>query len=75
MFVQINLFSLVDRKGSECLNDSDDHPLDHALDNPSPAQFLESDCDEQLIIFVSFLQPIKLHSLQITAPTDGERSS
>ena len=68
---QINLFSLLDKSGSECLNDSDDHPLSHALDTPTSEQFLESDCDEQLIISIAFLQPVKLHSLQITGPDNG----
>lgn len=58
-------------KGSECLNDSDDHPLSHALNSIGEEEFLESDCDEQLIISVAFSQPIKLHSLQITATDDG----
>lgn len=61
----------MDKKGSECLNDSDDHPLSHALNSPTSEEFLESDCDEQLIIAIAFLQPVKLHSLQITAPSDG----
>lgn len=60
----------MDKKGSECLNDSDDHPLSHAL-NTTSEEFLESDCDEQLIIAIAFLQPVKLHSLQLTAPPDG----
>lgn len=71
LVVQINLFSLLDRKGSECLNESDDHPLSHALNSPTNEEFLESDCDEQLIISVAFQQPVKLHSLQIMAPADG----
>lgn len=71
LFVQINLLSLLDKSGSECLNNSDDHPLSHALDTPSSEQFLESDCDEQLIICIAFTQPVKLHSLHISAPDNG----
>lgn len=64
--------SLISAKESECLNNSDDHPLSHAFSgDPDGKQYLESDCDEQLIISVAFSQPVKLHSLQITAPQDG----
>ena len=66
---QINLSSLVDHSGSECLNESDDHPFAHCLKPDS--QFLESDCDEQLIIVLAFMQSVKLHTLQFVAPPDG----
>ena len=64
------LLGLIDSSGSECLNESDAHPFQHAL-NSSDDQYLESDCDEQLIIFLAFQQPIKLHTLQLVGPTDG----
>ena len=66
---QINLSSLVDHSSSECLNESDDHPFAHCLKPDS--QFLESDCDEQLIIVLAFMQSVKLHTLQFVAPPDG----
>ena len=62
----------MDEKGSECLNDSDDHPLSHALHSTASEQYLESDCDEQLIISIAFLQPVKLHSLRIIGPPNSE---
>ncbi len=67
----MNLGSMIDQKGTECLNDSDQHPFPHALTSTS-AEYLESDCDEQLIISVAFNQPVKLHSLQLTGPSDGK---
>ena len=39
---------------SECLNEADDHPLAHCL--AEQGGYLASDCDEQLIISLSFNQ-------------------
>ncbi len=57
---------MISKSGCECLNESDDHPLDHAL--TAKGGFLESDCDEQLIISIAFSQAVKLHSLKLHAP-------
>lgn len=63
----VELSSFITKSGCECLNESDDHPLAHCLDN-NKQTYLESDCDEQLIITLSFSQPIKLHSIKFRAP-------
>ena len=42
----MDLSSFISKSESECLNESDDHTMDHAL-NPKGG-FLESDCDEQV---------------------------
>lgn len=63
----VELSTFITKSGCECLNESDDHPLAHCLDN-NKQTYLESDCDEQLIITLSFSQPIKLHSIKIRAP-------
>lgn len=63
----VELSSFITKSGCECLNESDDHPLAHCLDN-NKQTYLESDCDEQLMITLSFSQPIKLHSVKIRAP-------
>lgn len=62
----VELNSFITKAGCECLNESDDHPLAHCLDS-NKQTYLESDCDEQLIMTLSFSQPIKLHSIKITA--------
>lgn len=62
----VDLSSFITKSGCECLNESDDHPLAHCLDN-NKQTYLESDCDEQLIMTFSFSQPIKLHSIKIKA--------
>jgi len=51
---------------SECLNQNDDHPLDSCLSQEGG--FLQSDCDEQLIMYLTFNQSVKLHSLKVKAP-------
>ncbi|RZF35381.1 hypothetical protein LSTR_LSTR009766 [Laodelphax striatellus] len=52
----------------EALNEADDHSLKHCLSTNDG--FLESDCDEQLIISLNFKQKIRLHSIKIKAPKD-----
>ncbi|EFA06575.1 thioredoxin-like protein 1 [Tribolium castaneum] len=52
----------------ECLNESDEHLLEHCLN--SGGGYLQSDCDEQLIISIAFNQAVKIHSLKIKAPAD-----
>ena len=63
----MDLMTFINKSDCECLNEADDHPFDHAL--TSKGGYLESDCDEQLIISLSFNQAVKLHSLRIHAPT------
>ncbi len=44
----------VDKSKSECLNEADEHPYVHCLS--AGGGYLESDCDEQLILSLSFNQ-------------------
>ncbi|XP_060536095.1 thioredoxin-like protein 1 [Cylas formicarius] len=64
----MDLFPFIMKAQCECLNESDEHPLTHALQ--SGGGFLQSDCDEQLIISITFNQSVKIHSLKIKAPAD-----
>lgn len=66
----IDLINNIHKGQSECLNQSDDHTWEHAL-TPSTTTFLESDVDEQLLLFISFMQPIKLNALVIQAPGEN----
>ena len=50
----MDLDTLLDKKLCECLNEADDHPYEHAL--TSGGGYLESDCDEQLILSLAFNQ-------------------
>ncbi|CAH2068316.1 unnamed protein product, partial [Iphiclides podalirius] len=64
----MDLATFITKSECECLNEADDHPLTHALH--SGGGYLASDCDEQLIINITFNQVVKLHSLKIKAPAD-----
>lgn len=62
----MDLSTMIMKNMCECLNESDDHTLEHALNNG--AGYLASDVDEQLIINLAFNQGVKIHSLKIKAP-------
>ncbi|XP_025084263.1 thioredoxin-like protein 1 [Pomacea canaliculata] len=64
----MDLSSFINKSQCECLNESDDHPLAHAF--AAKGGFLESDCDEQLIINIGFNQAVKIHSMRLEAPAD-----
>lgn len=64
----IDLSTYISEKESECLNEDDDHPYSHCL--TAGLGFLQSDCDEQLIMSISFNQAVKMHSIKIMAPKD-----
>lgn len=62
--MDLNVF--ITKNQCECLNEADDHPLEHAF--TSGGGFLQSDCDEQLILSVTFNQAVKIHSIKLKAP-------
>lgn len=64
----MDLAPFITKSQCECLNETDEHPLAHAL--TSGGGYLQSDCDEQLIISIAFNQAVKIHSLKIKAPAD-----
>lgn len=61
---QKNLLEFLDKKQLECLNQSRTHTL---LSCITQSGHLESDCDAQLILSLSFLQPVKLHSIRLSS--------
>lgn len=65
----MDLGTFIDKSGCECLNESDDHHLSAAL--AKGPDYLESDCDEQLLVSIAFNQVVKIHSLKIQGPDDG----
>lgn len=65
----IDLVALIHKPGSECLNESDQHTFVNCLTNTG--DYLESDCDEQLILNLAFSQPVKLHSIKVKGPQDN----
>lgn len=64
----IELNTFVCKQGTECLNEDDEHPYSDCL--VSGGGFLQSDCDEQLILALAFNKPVKVHSLRFRAPKD-----
>jgi len=65
-YMDLNTF--LSKANSECLNEDDEHPYTHCL--TSGGGFLQSDCDEQIILALAYNQAVKLHSLKIKAPQD-----
>jgi len=65
----MDLNTFINKAGSECLNESDDHTFEHALS--SKGGFLESDCDEQIIMNIGFNQALKLHSMKMNCTTEN----
>ncbi|KAG5528567.1 hypothetical protein RHGRI_029299 [Rhododendron griersonianum] len=68
-----DLLDFVDWSGVECLNQSTSHSLANALKQgyrEDEGLNLESDADEQLLIYIPFTQVIKLHSIAINGPED-----
>lgn len=59
----MDLMPFVNKAGCECLNESDECGFDNCL-SKDPT-FLESDCDEQLLITIAFSQPVKLFSMKL----------
>ncbi|XP_062057702.1 thioredoxin-like protein 1 isoform X5 [Lepus europaeus] len=67
---QMDLMPFINKAGCECLNESDEHGFDNCL--RKDLTFLESDCDEQLLITVAFNQPVKLYSMKFQGPDNGQ---
>ncbi|KZV54425.1 hypothetical protein F511_09740 [Dorcoceras hygrometricum] len=70
---QVDLLDFVDWSGVECLNQSSSHSLPNALKQgyrDDDGLNLESDADEQLLIYIPFTQVIKLHSVVIKGPEE-----
>ncbi|GAU94398.1 hypothetical protein RvY_06178 [Ramazzottius varieornatus] len=63
-----DLTTAVDKSKSECLNEADDHTFQNLFQDTG---YLESDCDEQLLLNLAFNQPIKLHSLKMRCTTEN----
>ncbi|KAL6989509.1 hypothetical protein U1Q18_015258 [Sarracenia purpurea var. burkii] len=69
----VDLIDFVDWSGVECLNQSASHSLANCLKKgyrEDEGLNLESDADEQLLIYIPFIQVIKLHSIVIKGTED-----
>jgi len=63
------LNDLIEVNRSKCLNESRQHKWQNILINDG--SFLESDCDDQLLISITFRRQVRIHSLKIDAPNRG----
>jgi len=63
------LNDLIEINRSKCLNESRHHKWQSILSNDR--SYLESDCDEQLLISICFRRHVRIHSLKINAPNTG----
>ncbi|XP_055721088.1 thioredoxin-like protein 1 isoform X2 [Salvelinus fontinalis] len=59
----MDLMPFVNKAGCECLNESDESGFENCL--VKDTTYLESDCDEQLLITMAFNQPVKLFSMKL----------
>ncbi|KAK7269215.1 hypothetical protein RIF29_21933 [Crotalaria pallida] len=70
---QVDLLDFIDWSSVECLNQSSTHSLPNALKQgyrEDDGLHLESDADEQLLLYIPFTQVIKLYSIAIYGPDD-----
>ncbi|CAN1245541.1 PITH domain-containing protein At3g04780 [Linum grandiflorum] len=70
---QVDLVDFVDWSGVECLNYNSAHPIANALKQgyrEDDGLNLESDADEQLLIYIPFNQVVKLHSIALKGPEE-----
>jgi len=65
---QQDLVDLIDWKSVEVLNQSSEHTWENALKKgyrESDSVYLESDCDEQILLHIPFSQQVKIHSFAL----------
>uniref|UniRef100_A0A1B6H2V4 PITH domain-containing protein n=1 Tax=Cuerna arida TaxID=1464854 RepID=A0A1B6H2V4_9HEMI len=65
----MDLTPFIMSKHCEALNESNNHTLAHCLQGDE--NFLESSCDNQLIIPIVFSQAVKIHSIRFKAPASN----
>ncbi|XP_033112016.1 thioredoxin-like protein 1 isoform X2 [Anneissia japonica] len=65
----MDLSSFFSKSGCVCLNQSDETDLENCL-RLGDGTYLESDCDEQLLISLEFSQNVKIHSIKLHGPAD-----
>ncbi|KAG5004320.1 hypothetical protein JHK82_028335 [Glycine max] len=70
---QVDLLDFIDWSGVECLNQSSTHSLPNAIKQgyrEDDGLHLESDADEQLLLYIPFTQVVKLYSFVIKGPEE-----
>ncbi|CAI7798668.1 unnamed protein product [Closterium sp. NIES-54] len=75
---QADLLDCIDWPSVECLNAKPGKSVDNAIKQgyrEDDGLFLESDVDEQLLVYVPFNQVVKLHSIVIKGPEEEGTNS
>ncbi|KAH9611438.1 hypothetical protein KSS87_000169 [Heliosperma pusillum] len=70
---QVDLLEHIDWRSVECLNQSSSHSVANALKQgyrEDDGLVLESDADEQLLLYIPFTQVVKLHSIVVKGPEE-----
>lgn len=73
-----DLLEQIELPQCECLNAAKEHTLRHCLEQglrDQPTLFLQSDCDEELLIKLVFRSPVRLASIRLEAPAESAPSS
>nr|CAH8866332.1 unnamed protein product [Trichobilharzia regenti] len=69
---QLELDVLLSKSQCECLNEDDSHSLSQLLNSPDDEKtYLLSDTDEQLIIYITFSQFVRVQAVQINGPKEN----
>ncbi|PWZ22546.1 PITH domain-containing protein [Zea mays] len=70
---QVDLIDFIDWTGVECLNQDSSNSIVNALKQSlrdDEGLYLASDSDEQLLIYIPFMQVVKLHSVLFKGPEE-----
>ncbi len=63
----VDLTSMIEKKSIVCMNQSSSNPIGNAL-NDRPDTYVESDCDDQLLVTLPFNSSVKIMSITIRSP-------
>lgn len=61
----IDLIDQIDKSNSECLNQDEEHPWTNAVFDSGMHSCLKSDCDEQLLLRITFKSKVKLYGIKL----------
>ena len=68
-----DLTEYIDIRQLECLNQQDNHTIRDLIDKNNAEGYLASDVDEQLSLYIAFLESVKIHSIEFV--TKGENNT
>ncbi|KAJ5079315.1 thioredoxin like 1 [Anaeramoeba ignava] len=67
-----DLFDLINMQEAECLNvRNSEQAIARVIKQFNNSESIESDVDEQILLFIPFTQKVKLYSIHVFGPDDG----